>query len=264
MPTKGKAERRILKERLGILKQLEDWLELPMVVLGFVWLLLLILEFATSWGERLEPLANTIWIIFIFDFLLKFTIAPKKLRYLRGSWLTILALAVPALRVFRIFRVLRALRAVRAARGIRLLRVVTSMNRGMKALGTVLGRRGLGYAVTLTLLVTFAGSAGMYAFEREHGLKDFGTALWWTSMVVTTMGSEYWPRTVEGRVLCLFLSVYAFAVFGYVTASLASLFVEHDAKSGAGELAGSRQIEALRGELAALRAELRLVLERNA
>ena len=253
------AERRVLKERLGILRQLEDWLEMPMVVLGFVWLLLLVLEFATSWGGRLEPVASAIWIIFIFDFLLKFTIAPAKWRYLRSNWLTVIALAVPALRVFRIFRAMRALRAVRAVRGIRLLRVVTSLNRGMKALGRVLGRRGFGYAVTLTLLVTLAGAAGMYVFEREHGLKDFGTAIWWTAMVVTTMGSEYWPRSVEGRVLCLILSVYAFAVFGYVIASLASLFVENDARNEGSELPSATQLDEVQQEIAALRTELQIL-----
>jgi voltage-gated potassium channel len=256
-----RAERRVLKERLGILHQLEDWLEMPMVVLGFVWLLLLVLEFATRWGARLEPMANTIWILFILDFLLKLTIAPRKVRYLRRNWLTLIALAIPALRVFRIFRAVRGLRAVRAVRSIRLVRVVTSVNRGMKALGRVLGRRGFGYAVGLTLLVTVAGSAGMYAFEREHGLKDFGTALWWTAMIVTTMGSEYWPRSVEGRILCLFLSIYAFAVFGYVTASLASLFVESDARAEGTEMPGASQIEEVRVEIAALRRELRALGE---
>ncbi len=39
-------------------------------------------------------------------------------------------------------------------------------------------------------------------------------------MIMTTMGS--WPQTPEGRVLCLLLAVYAFAVFGYVTAMLAA------------------------------------------
>ena len=257
-----RVERRAAKERLGILRQLEDWLELPMVILGFVWLLLLVLDFATTWGARLEPVSNTIWIIFILDFLLKFSIAPHKLRYLKKNWLTLIALAVPALRIFRIFRAIRALRAVRAVRGIRLLRVVSSVNRGMKALGQVLGRRGFGYAVALTVLVILAGSAGMYAFEREHGLKDFGSALWWTAMLITTMGSEYWPRTVEGRNLCLILSIYAFAVFGYVTASLASLFVENDARSEGSELPAASPIDAVQQELGELRAELRILTQR--
>ena len=47
-------------------------------------------------------------------------------------------------------------------------------------------------------------------------------------MLLTTMGSEYWPRTPEGRFVCLLLSIYAFAVFGYITATLASFFIGSD------------------------------------
>ena len=42
---------------------------------------------------------------------------------------------------------------------------------------------------------------------------------------MTTMGSDYFPQTAEGRVLCFILAIYAFAVFGYVTATLATFFV---------------------------------------
>jgi len=123
-----------------------------------------------------------------------------------------------------------------------------------------MGRRGFGYVLALTGLMTLAGAAGMYAFERDvagTAITSYGTALWWTVMVMTTMGSEYWPRSAEGRALCVLLALYAFAVFGYVTATLATYFVGRDAESGEGELAGAASIEALRGEIAALRAELR-------
>jgi voltage-gated potassium channel len=39
----------------------------------------------------------------------------------------------------------------------------------MRALGAALQRRGFGYVIILTLLVLFAGSAGMYAFENGSG-----------------------------------------------------------------------------------------------
>ncbi|MFN2428112.1 MAG: potassium channel family protein, partial [Candidatus Binatia bacterium] len=126
-------------------------------------------------------------------------------------------------------------------------------------LGASLRRRAFGYVVSLTLMITFAGAAGMYAFERaeEGGLASYGEALWWTAMVMTTMGSQYWPQTLEGRVLCLFLSLYAFAVFGYVTAALATFFVGRDAENHDGELAGAGQLAALRDEMRALREDVR-------
>jgi voltage-gated potassium channel len=75
-------------------------------------------------------------------------------------------------------------------------------------------------------------------------------------MLLTTMGSEFWPKSVEGRILCFLLALYGFAVFGYITASFASFFVERDAASPEGETVGTSAVEALRTEIAALRADL--------
>jgi voltage-gated potassium channel len=78
-------------------------------------------------------------------------------------------------------------------------------------------------------------------------------------MLMTTMGSEYWPRTGEGRILCFLLSLYAFGVFGYVTATIATFFIGRDAESSEGELAGSEQIERLMTQISQLRSELLLI-----
>ena len=252
-------EEALEKERHELLQRLEDWLETPMVVLAFVWLALLVGELI--WGESLafENLGTIIWAVFIFDFAVELILAPRKLAYLRGNWLTVLSLLVPALRIFRIFRVVRLSRLARVGRGLRLFRVVSSLNRGMKALRASLERRGFGYVITLTILVVFAGAAGMYAFENgiSGGLNSYGEALWWTAMIMTTMGSQYWPQTFEGQVLCFFLALYAFAVFGYVTATLATFFVGRDAEDSEAELAGDRELVALREEVRALRNDIR-------
>ena len=235
------------EERESTLQQLQDWLEKPMLVLSFAWLALLVVELVWGLNRALWVAGQVIWVIFIAEFAVSLALAPDKLQYLRRNWLKALALAAPALRILRIARFARI---ARASRGLRLLRVVSSVNRGMHALGAAMRRRGFGYVLALTLVVTLAGSAGMYALERDApgaGFDSYATALWWTAMIMTTMGSEYWPKTPDGRVLCLFLALYAFAVFGYVTATLATFFIGQDARSG-GEL---------KDELAALRAELR-------
>ncbi|HYC50356.1 MAG TPA: ion transporter [Gemmatimonadaceae bacterium] len=235
-PTDPESEPGETAARWSTLRELEEWLETPLRVLGFVWLVLLVVEFTRGLSRALTIATTIIWVIFILDFALRLLLAPARWTYLRRNWLTAVSLAVPALRVIRAVRAVRAVRALRAARmtrGMRLVRVVGSMNRGMQALGRLLERRGLGYVLALTALVTVLGAAGMYAFERElpdgQGLTSFSSALWWTAMIMTTMGTDYWPRTGEGRALCLLLALYAFAVFGYVTASLASFFIGQDA-----------------------------------
>ena len=258
----------LTRERMALLRRIEHALEVPMMVLGFIWLALLVVELTAGLNQMLETTGTAIWIIFIVDFALKFALAPRKLMYLRRQWLTALSLLVPALRVLRIARVMRVLRMARATRGLRLLRVISSLNRGMRALSGAMGRRGFGYAVLLTLVVVFAGAAGMFAFENGNadgrGLHDYPTALWWTAMMVTTFGSDYWPQTFEGRVLCLVLAFYAFAVFGYVAASLSTYFIERDAESPQAALVGARAVEEVQRELAAFRAEMRVLLKDSA
>jgi voltage-gated potassium channel len=70
------------------------------------------------------------------------------------------------------------------------------------------------------------------------------------------MGSDYFPKTSEGRLLCFLLAVYGFAVFGYVTATIASFFVARDADTSTGEIAGARQLERLEREIASLHEKL--------
>lgn len=253
-------------ERNEILHQLEDCLEIPMLLLSFIWLALFIVELIWGLSHFLDVVGITIWILFILDFGLKFFLAPRKLVYLKQNWLTVLALMLPALRVLRIVNVVRALKTARAVRGLRLLRVMTRTNRGMRALAVSVKRRGFGYVVGLTTIVTLIGAAGMYAFESEipeSALKDYGSALWWTAMVITTMGSDYFPKTPEGRILCFLLALYAFAVFGYVTAMLATFFIGRDAENPEAEVAGSKEIAALQAEIAALRTELQVLLHQK-
>lgn len=263
--TKGKLEARaseevaLERERYQLLRRLENWLETPMLILAFAWLALLVGELILGENLAFEVAGTIIWFIFILDFVVKLLLAPRKIAYFKRNWLTTISLLVPALRIFRVFRVIRVLRLARVGRSLRLFRVVSSLNRGMRALRANLERRGFGYVFILTILVVFAGAAGMFAFENQipNGLTSYGEALWWTAMIMTTLGSEYWPQTLEGRVLGYILALYAFAIFGYVTATLATFFIGRDAESNEAEIAGAEELAALRKELNALRSEIR-------
>lgn len=229
------------RERWRLLRQIDQMLELPMVVLGFAWLALLVFDLTTGLSAFWQAISDGIWIAFVVDFAVKFLLAPAKLPYLRTNWLVAVSLAVPALRVLRFGRALRVLRLARTVRAVRFARVLTGLNRGLRSLRVTMRRRGLGYVLGFTGLVALAGAAGMYAFEHEEGQRagfdTYGSALWWTLMLLTSMGSEYWPKTGSGRALCLLLSIYGFAVFGYITAALASYFVGRDAEKKARDAA---------------------------
>lgn len=222
------------RERWKLTARVVRLLEVPMLALSAVWTALLILEFTRGLSPWLEVATDLIWAAFIAQFALEFLVAPDKRLYLRKRWVTALSLALPALRLLRLARLGRVTRLLRATRGLRLARLLAAINRGMRTLAIAFRRRGLGYLFVLTLVVAATGAAAIYRFELDApggaGFPDYSTALWWTAMLLTTMGSDYWPRTAEGRILCLLLSIYALAVFGYLTAAVAAYFVGRDQK----------------------------------
>ena len=247
-------------ERWRTLEQLDEWLRTPMLLLSLGWLIIVVIELTMGSTSLLATLGTAIWVVFILEFALRFTLAPEKRPFLKRNWLTLIALIVPAL---RLVRALAVLRAARALRGLRLVRIVGTANRSMNALRATLRRRQFHYVVGLTLLVITLGAAGMLSFEPasevEGGFAGDWDALWWTGMLLTTIGSQFWPLTTEGRILAFLLSLYGLAVLGYLTATFASFFIGRDAEAASGPVAGAHDIAALREEIAALR----LAVERN-
>jgi voltage-gated potassium channel len=237
-------ESALRRERESLLEQIDSALGGPMVVLSAAWIALLVVEFAGDGLPRsLEAAVWVIWAIFLADFLLEFTIAPVKIHYLRTHWLTVLSLVLPAIRVLRLASALRLLRAGRVVRGVGMLRLLTGLTRGLYSLRATAARRGLGYVIPATAHVILVGSAGMAFFEspasigsqpttgaQASSFANYGDALWWTAYTMTT-GAPHAPVTGEGKILGWFLSLFGLGVFGYLTATLASHFIEHDRRT---------------------------------
>lgn len=244
-------------ERWDTLDQLDEWLDAPMLLLSALWLIIVILELTGVNSPLLVLLGTAIWVAFILEFLLRFALAPGKVRFLKRNWLTIVALIVPALRLFRAFAVVRAARVLR---GARLVRVVGTVNRSMNALRRTLRRRRFGYVLMLTGAVLLVGAAGMLGFEPasevDGGFTSYGHALWWTVMLIASIGTDFWPSSMEGRLLSTFLALYGLAVFGYITATFASFFVGRDAEVAEEGVAGAAEIVRLREEISLLRHSL--------
>jgi len=82
-----------------------------------------------------------------------------------------------------------------------------------------------------------------------HSLSD---ALWWAVSTITTVGyGDKYPVTPEGKAVALTLMLVGIAIFGLVTATLASLFVERDAE---------QEADSIRADIARLEDKLDRVL----
>lgn len=269
---------RLKTQRIKLLVTITAMTDKLMVGLSLIWIGLMIGDLAGHLPRPLVILNYVIWAIFGADFALKFILAPHTLRFLKKNWITLISLILPGFRLLRIFRALAALRA------LSLVRILASLNLGMGAMSRAMGKRGAGYVIVISLIVLFGGAAGMYRFEEPSqliqdgygsvaaaggGLKSYSDAVWWTAMLMTTIGSQYWPVTMAGRVLCFLLSMFSLGVFGYITAVLASFFVGQDKddkddkqdkrlnSQGANFQALLRETQAVRAEMANIEALLK-------
>src|SRR5919204_735450 len=153
-------EKQTHRERWRLLHQVVRFLELPMTVLGVLWIVLLSIDMVRGLHGTLAVFSELIWILFGLDFGLELLIAPNKMMYLKRHWPVAISLAVPALRIVRFARVAHL---ARTAGTIRFGHALAVLNRGLSALAATLRRRGFAYVSILSLLVLFSGAAGIYS-----------------------------------------------------------------------------------------------------
>ena len=252
--------------KLSLLKTLPRKLERPMLLLSFVWFLVIITELVNGTSPLLLSLGTVLWALFVLYFGLRLAIAPDRVVFLKRNWLFVLAILVPILRFFPFLQTLPLARALTATFGMQVIWMFASADLGLRSLRRTMGRRGTGYVLTFTVVVILAGAAGMLHFENDsldpQGIHNYPEALWWVAMQITNIGSGYRPVTIGGHVLCLGISIFAVAIFGYLTAVLAAFFIGRDAEDPKSEIPNQTSIHQLSVEVALLRKSIDDVLRR--
>ena len=188
---------------------------------------------------------------------MRLAIVANRVAFFKKNWLFILAIVVSALRFFPFLQPFPLVRALTATFGMQVIWIFASADQGMRFLRAALGRRGTGYALALTFVVSFAGAAGMLHFEAisddPQRIQTYPKSLWWTAMQMTNIGTAYSIKTTGGRVICLGISLYAAAMFGYLTAIFATFLIDRDAKDPKSEIAGQKLIQEVKEEIIQLR-----------
>ncbi len=232
-------------------------LELPMLLLSFVWFCILIAELVYGTTTVLSDFGTGIWIVFIFYFTARLATVANRKSFLKKNWLFVLAIVISVLRFFPLLQPFPLVRALTATFGMQVIWIFASADQGMRSLRRALGRRGAGYALALTFVVIFGGAAGILHFEGisddPQSIHTYPRALWWTAMQMTNIGSAYSIKTPGGRILCLGISVYAAGMFGYLTALFATFLIDRDAKDLKPEIARQKSIQDIQQELIKLR-----------
>ncbi len=94
----------------------------------------------------------------------------------------------------------------------------------------LLTHQGLHYVLLIVFVIVFACAGLEVAFERHvhssHGIHNFGEALWWAVVTVTTVGyGDRVPETAAGQGVAVVLMLVGIGLVGVLTATIASFFV---------------------------------------
>lgn len=189
-----------------------------------------------------EAVVNVTWAVFVLDYVVNLVLARDRWRWFGRHLADLVVVALPILRP------------------LRLLRLVTLLQVLQRSTGRLVRGRVVAYTVTASALLIFAAAVAVLDAERGGGgtIQDFGDALWWAFVTVTTVGyGDFFPVTFTGRLIAVGLMIGGIALIGVVTATLASWIVERVSDSReAGEAASRSELASLRSELADIRALL--------
>jgi voltage-gated potassium channel len=202
--------------------------DLPMLILAGLMLPILIVPIVWpvhgSAAASFDFAGYLIWALFILEYLAKLALAPDRQRFVRSNLFDLVVIAVPFLRP------VRALRSLRLLRLIRLGWLGSWAVNAIRGVGRVLSHRGFHYVLLAVVVLVFVGAAVEVAFESHApgaSIRTYGDALWWAMVTITTVGyGDKVPVTAAGRGVAVVFMVTGVALFGLLTATLSSYFVE--------------------------------------
>jgi voltage-gated potassium channel len=180
------------------------------------------------------------WATFAVDYAIRIYLAQDRWLFVRTHPLDLAAVALPALRVLRLIASLARVAAL-ARRGLTERVMVTT--------------------ILVAVAVVIGAASTVLDAERNapnSNITNFPDALWWAATTITTVGyGDRFPVTAEGRLVGVVLMLVGIAVFGSITAALASRLVQ----AGAEETSDNADNERIR-ELEATVVELSTALEK--
>ena len=191
------------------------WDDVLIVVLAFISLFLLIIEYSIS-SLTVEQiiLINKIDIyiayFFLFEFIVSVWIAENKIDYVKKNWTDLLA-SIP-LQQFAFLRPLRLLRIVR---------IIVVLARLRKTLNSIHIVRAANFVYAIVLLLVLIIFSGTIFFIFEFNINDkvntFSDALYWAAVTSSTLGyGDITPITEVGKIMSVFLTFAGLGIIGAV------------------------------------------------
>ena len=101
----------------------------------------------------------------------------------------------------------------------------------------VIGKLYKSLAIVLIFIVLCSGLFFYFEYNHNPNMDSIDDALWWGFVTSTTVGyGDIYPVTTPGRIIAMIVMLIGIGIFGFITASVASIFVEKNLKKGMGLL----------------------------
>lgn len=164
-------------------------------------------------------------LLFIYDFFLRFAIAPSRSNYFfrNYGWADLLAI-IPPLRFFRVIRIYQA-------------NLLVQKHGGKRVFSYLSQYRSESAVYILVLMVTFIIEAGAFlVLKVEHASPSANIltapdAIWWVYVTITTVGyGDRFPVTLAGRLVGILVLTTGVAVFATFTGLISSKLLSSPAK----------------------------------
>ena len=204
-------------ERAALLQRWERATDWPLIAAGVIFLVAYAVPILNpdvpGWLLGLcRWLLWITWGLFVVDFVVRVSLAERRLRYVARRWYDVLILALPLLRSLQL---------------LRLIPMIIALNR--RAQKRLRGRVAIYVAGGASLLAFCAALAILDAEQptADANITNFGEAMWWAVTTMTTVGyGDRYPGTGGGRLVAVGLMVGGIALLGAVSATLASWLIE--------------------------------------
>jgi len=219
------------------------------LVLSVLWLPVLVVPFivhvSTGVADTFAAIDYLVWAVFVVEYLTKLYLSPSRAGYFKHHLLDLAVVAVPLLRPLRLLRLVRLFDLGRVG--------VVAAN-GLKRARRMLTHNGLHYVLLAVLVLVFVLAALELGFEQGApgaNIHNYGDALWWAIVTVTTVGyGDKYPVTAGGRGVAVVLMLVGIGLVGVLTATVASYFVGEKADEDRREL--TQRLERIEAALAQL------------
>ncbi|MEM9520260.1 MAG: ion channel [Actinomycetota bacterium] len=220
-------------------RRVERLLEGPMLISSLLFIPVIVGPFIADLPQRsqdqLFATGVVLWCGFALEFLWLLFLAPSRREMIRTHKLDLMIVLIPILRPLQILRLAPAASAVR---------------RTFRSTLLVVGRPGIPQYFLATFVGIIVGAWFGLIFERGQPgatIDDFGTALWWSFVTVTTVGyGDHFPATGPGQVVAVVLMIVGIGGISLLTASVAALFIDDEVEEETDAIAARLdRIEAL-------------------